>query len=328
MAFLLDSHGLPLPSRIEASFRRQVTALPPDTQRLLLVAAAEPIGDPASLWGALARLGLPVEAAAPAEAAGLLTIGARNTFRHPLLRSAVYRAASQPDRRAAHAALAEVTDPELDPDRRVWHRAQATAGPDESVAEELERAAGRAQLRGGVPAAAAFLERATALTLDPRRRAARALATAQAKQEAGAFDEAVDFLGIAESSGALDALGQARAALVRAQITSIAMNVADAVPLLLDAAERLKPLDPALARETLRDAFHAAFGAGQRDSTREIAAAVRTAPPARTPSAPSNLLLDAMAAMFGESPAAGAPLARAALSAFRTEEISIRDGLA
>ena len=154
----------------------------------MLVAAAEPAGEPTLVWRAAERLGIGAEAVAPAADAGLLAIGERVTFRHPLVRSAVYRAASPPERRAAHQALADATDPQADPDRRAWHRAQATPGPDEEVAAELERSAGRAQARGGLAAAAAFLERSAALTLDPVRQAERALAAAQAKYQAGAFD--------------------------------------------------------------------------------------------------------------------------------------------
>ena len=188
--------------RIEESFRRRVEVLPAATQLLMLVAAAEPVGEPALVWRAAERLGIGAEASAPAADAGLLTIGERVTFRHPLVRSAVYRAASPPDRRAAHQALADATDPQADPDRRAWHRAQAAPGPDEDVASELERSAGRAQARGGLAAAAAFLERSAALTLDPARRAERALAAAQATYQAGAFDAALRLLGAAEARAA------------------------------------------------------------------------------------------------------------------------------
>jgi hypothetical protein len=184
-AELAGGFGLPdtpaLSDRIEDSFRRRLEALPAPAQRLLLVAAAEPTGDPVLMWRAAGRLGITAESAAAVEAGGLLTLGERVTFRHPLVRSAVYRAAAPADRRAAHQALADATDPGGDPERRAWHRAQATAGHDEQVADELERPAGRAQARGGMAAAAAFLERSAALTLDPVRRAGRSLAAAQAK---------------------------------------------------------------------------------------------------------------------------------------------------
>ena len=183
-----------LSRRIEDSFRRRLEVLPAATQRLMLVAAVEPAGEPALVWRAAERLGIGTGAVAPAADAGLLSIGERVTFRHPLVRSAVYRAAPPADRRAAHQALADATDPQADPDRRAWHRAQATLGPDEDVASELERSASRAEARGGLAAAAAFLERSAALTLDPVRRAERALAAAQAKYQVGAFDATLGLL--------------------------------------------------------------------------------------------------------------------------------------
>ena len=201
---LLDAPGLS--GRIEDSFRRRLAGLPADTQRLLLVAAAEPVGDPVMVWRAAGRLGIGVEAAADTD--GLLAIGARVSFRHPLVRSAVYRVASPEDRQAVHRALADATDPDVDPDRRAWHLAQATSGFDEAVASALERSAGRAQARGGIAAAAAFLERAYALTPEPTPRATRALAAARAKHLAGAFDAALQLVAIAES-GPLNELQRA-----------------------------------------------------------------------------------------------------------------------
>src|SRR5262249_1057340 len=188
----------PLASRIEQSFVRRVQALPTVTQRLLLLAAAEPVGDVVLLWDAGARLGIGAESAAPAEAAGLIEIGSRVRFRHPLVRAAAYRAATAPDRRDVHRALAESIDPGTDPDRRAWHRAHAAVGPDEIVAGELERSAARAQARGGVAAAAAFLERAAELTSDPARRGARALAAAEAKLFAASPDSASALIATAE----------------------------------------------------------------------------------------------------------------------------------
>jgi hypothetical protein len=191
--------AIPLAGSIEESFRRRVDALPHQTRRLLLLAAADPTGDPALVWRAADRLRIGADAAAPATDAGLAEFGTRVQFRHPLARSAAYRYASAQDRQQAHQALAEVTDQQLDPDRRAWHRAQATPGPDENVAAELERSAGRAQARGGLGAAAAFLKQAATLTLDPAQRAERALAAAQAKIQAGAPDVARDLLAMAES---------------------------------------------------------------------------------------------------------------------------------
>jgi hypothetical protein len=187
--------ALPLTGRIEDSFRRQIGALPAQARRLLLLAAADPTGDPALIWRAAGRLGIGSDAAGRAAGACLAEFGARVRFRHPLVRSAVYRSARTRDRQEVHQALAEATDAAADPDRRAWHRAQAAAGPDEDVAAELERSAGRAQARGGLAAAAAFLERAAALTADPARRAGRTLAAAQAQLRAGAFGKALELVG-------------------------------------------------------------------------------------------------------------------------------------
>ena len=224
-----------MPGRIEESFRERLAPLPPATRLLLLVAAAEPVGDPLLVWRAAARLGISDDAAAPATSAGLIEFGAQVRFLHPLVRSAVYGAAAPEERQRVHRALAEATDAGVDPDRRAWHRAQATAGLDEDVAAELERSAGRAQARGGLAAGAAFHERAAELTPDPARRAQRALAAAQGKHQAGAPDAALRLLAMAQA-GPLDELGQARAQLLHAQITFAATRGSDAPPLLLEAA--------------------------------------------------------------------------------------------
>src|SRR3954454_1019817 len=210
--------GVSVSARIEESFRRRLAPLPDQTRRLLVVAAADPVGDPVHIAAAATRLGIPAEASSPAMVAGLLAPGPHVRFRHPLVRSVVYRDAAVAERREAHAALAETTDAEVDPDRRAWHRAHAAPGPDEDVARELERSAARAQRRGGMAAAAAFLERATELTPEPVRRGARALAAARAAFEAGASDGATELLAIAEL-GPLDELQQAGAERLRAQIT-------------------------------------------------------------------------------------------------------------
>ena len=208
---------MPLTSRIEQGFVRQLEPLPAETRRLLLLAAAEPVGDVPLLWRAAERLGIGPEAAAPAEAAGLVEIGARVRFRHPLVRSAAYRAAPAPERREVHRALADATDARLDPDRRAWHRARAADGPDEAVAGELERSAGRAQARGGLSAAAAFLQRAAELTPDPAMRVERSLAAAQAKLDVADAASASDLLAAAEL-GPVDELQRARLERLRAQI--------------------------------------------------------------------------------------------------------------
>jgi AAA ATPase domain len=254
--------ALPLASRIERSFLRQLQSLPATTQRLLLAAAAEPVGDVMLLWRAAEWLGVGADAAAPAEAAGLIEMGARVRFRHPLLRAAVYRAATLPDRREVHGALAEATDPGADPDRRAWHRARAATGPDEAVAGELERSAARAQGRGGVAAAAAFLQRSAELTPDPARRGARALAAARAKFAAAAPEAAHELLAMAEL-GWLGELRRAELARLRAQMAFAERRGSDAPRLLLDAAKKLEPLDSGLARETYLEALGAAIFAGR-----------------------------------------------------------------
>ena len=319
--FAVDS-ALPLPGRIELSFRQRVERLPADSGRLLLVAAAEPIGDPTLLWGAAERLDLGPDAAGPAEAAGLLTIGARVTFRHPLLRSAIYRAASPEERRSAPQALAATTEPKIDPDRHAWHRAQAALAPDEDVAAELERSAHRAGARGGLAAAAAFLERAAALTPDPAQRARRELTAAQTKHEAGATTGALKLLAAAEA-GPLDGLQRARLERMRAQLAFALRRGSDAPPLLLAAAKRLAPLDAELARETYLEALAAAIFSGRLGSGRgvlEVAEAARAGPPAPQPARSIDLLLDGLASRFTDGYVAGVPPLRHALDAVSRDE--------
>ncbi len=319
----------PLGSVIEQSFIRRVQSLPVETQRLLLAAAAEPVGDVPLLWRAAEVLGIGADAAAPAEADGLIELGARVRFHHPLARSASYRAAALRERQEIHRALAEVTDPSADPDRRAWHRAQAALGPDETVAGELEQSADRAQGRGGIAAAAAFLERASELTPDPARRAARALAAAQAKFEAGAANAAYELLAAAEI-GPLDELQRARLARMRAHIVFARRRGSDAPPLLLDAAKRLEALDAGLARETYLEALGAAVFAGRlggRCGVREVAEAARAAPLGPQPRRPIDLLLDGVATRFTEGYGAGVPALRPALQAFRREALRSEDSL-
>jgi DNA-binding CsgD family transcriptional regulator len=318
----------PLTNRIEDSFYRQFRSLPRQTRRLVLTAAAEPTGDVTLLWRAAELQEIPPDAVAAAETAGLVELGARVHFSHPLARSAVYQAAAAGDRRAAHRALAEATDPHADADRRAWHLAHAAPRPDETVAAELERSAGRAQARGGLAAAAAFLERAAALTPDPAQRAERALAAAQAKIQAGAFEAAVKLLGIAEAAP-LGELQRARADLLRAQLAFAASQGSDAPPLLLKAAKRLEPIDADLARVTYLDAMMAALFACRLASPdgdmQEVAAAARAAPPpSHAPSAP-DLLLDGLAAHFSEGASAGTPILQRALSAFDRETSAEED---
>jgi DNA-binding CsgD family transcriptional regulator len=313
----------PVPHRIEESFTRRVEQLPDATRLLLLAAAVEPTGEPQLLWRAAARLGIGVDAAAaPAEADGLVELSPRVAFRHPLVRSAVYRAASPDQRRTVHAALADVMDPGLDPERRAWHRAHAALGPDERLADELERSAARAQGRGRLPAAAAFLERAVALTPDPGRRAGRVLAAARADIDAGSAGAASGLLD-AVDVGRLDEMGRAELERIRARIAFVTRRGRDAPPLLLSAARRLEPLDVRLARETYLEALEAALFAGSRPGDHgvlEVAAAARAAPPAPEPPQASDLLLDGLAALLTEGCAAGVPTLKRALSAYDHSE--------
>jgi len=294
-----------------------------------LLAAAEPYGDLPLVWRAAGRLGIGVAAAAPAVDAGLVEFGARVQFRHPLLRAAAYRAASVADRRVVHGALAEATDPEAAPERRAWHRAQAAAGPDEEVAAELERSAGRAQARGGMAAAAAFLQRAVLLTTEPRPRAARALAAAQANLQAGAFDAALELAATAEA-GPLDDLQRARVSLLRGQVAFAAGTFGEAPALLLQAARQFEPLDGGLARQTYLDAWTAAAFAGrfaQVGNLRDVSRAARSAPPPPDPPAPYDLLLDGLAVLVTDGRAAAAPMLRRAARSFAEDAIAVEEGL-
>ncbi|HEY6891374.1 MAG TPA: AAA family ATPase [Solirubrobacter sp.] len=319
--------SMPLISRIEQGFAEQLRPLPPDTRRMLLLAAAEPVGDVTLLRRAADLLGIEPAESAPAEAAGLIDIGARVRFRHPLVRSAAYRAANAPDRRDAHRALADATDPQLDPDRRAWHRAQAAVEPSETVAEELALSAERAQARGGVAAAAAFLARAAELTPDPARRSERALAAAWASFESGAPELAQALLLVAER-GLLDELQRARIARLRAEIVFVLRRGSDGPPLLLGAARELEGLDPAAARETYLKALEAALITGRLNAVpgvREAAESARCAPAAPRPPRSIDLVLDGMATRFTEGPGAGAPPLRLALRAFMDETLDDRD---
>ncbi len=304
--------ALPLSTGIEQSFTRRLARLPRDTRRLLLLAAAEPVGDPALLWRAAQLLGIPETAAHAAESEGLLTLDASVVFRHPLVRSAVYAGAEPSERREAHSALADATDPQIDPDRRAWHRAQAASVPDEELAGELERSAARAQARGGFAAAAAFLERAAALTPAPVRRAQRALVAAQTKFRAGALDDALDLLSSTEVD-ALDELERAQVELLRAQIAFVSTHGSDAPTMLLQAARRLTPLSPALACETYLEALSAAMFAGRLAppgaSALDVALAAKAAP--RPPVLGGlELLLDGLATFFCDGYETAVPILR------------------
>jgi DNA-binding CsgD family transcriptional regulator len=314
---------------IEKSFRRRVEALPAETRALLLLAAAEPLADPLLLWRAAERLGIGLVAADPVETDGLLTIGERVIFRHPLVRTVVYRSAQASDRRTAHLALAEATGEATDPARRAWHLAAAAVGPDEEVAAELERSAGQAQARGGLAAAAAFLQRSVALTADPARRADRALTAAEASLQAGAFNAALGLLASAEV-GALDDLQRARVNLLRADARYSQSRGGEGPALLLRAAEALEPLAPELARGTYLDAWGAALFTGAMARGTSLAEISRKALAARRPGGSpraADFLLDGFSLAFTDGRGAAAPLLRRAAASFSGSAATIEETL-
>jgi DNA-binding CsgD family transcriptional regulator len=322
---LLDSS--PVAGRIEHSYVQRLLSLPLETRLLVLVAAAEPLGDRALLTRAAAALGLEPSAAAPADDAGLLHVGAHVEFSHPLVRAASYRSAATNDRHRVHRALADATDASTDPDRRAWHLARATAGPDEGVAAELERSAGRAEARGGIAAAAAFLRRSVELTVDPARRAERALEAAQASLEAGAFDAARATLGAVEGGG-LDEGMHARAHVLSARIAA-ASSFGSAAAALMKAAGEVEPRDLGLARETYLDAWGAALAAGELATTgtlRDVSRAARSAPPPAHEPSSSDLVLDGLALLVTDGLAAAAPTLRRAVHAVRDDDAVLRWG--
>jgi len=318
-AQLAGGFGLPdtglLDRRIEDSFARQLEALPTATRRLVQLAAADPSADAALVWRAAGWLGLGATAAGPAVAAGLAEFGARVRFRHPLVRSAAYRSASVSERQQVHGALAQVTDPEVDPDRRAWHRAQAATGPDEEVAADLEHSAGRAQARGGLAAAAAFLERAALLTPEPEHQAQRLAAAARATREAGAPEAALGLVALAEAAPA-EQLRTARLEYLRGQIADDQRRSSDAARLLLSAARHLGPLNASLARETYLEALMAATYVGDPflpGGVRQAAEAARAAPPAPAPPRPVDVALDAFGLLLTKGYLAAAPALQQAL---------------
>lgn len=311
----------PLSHDLEESFLQRVAALPERTRTLLLVAAADPSGDSALVWRAARWLGIAPNAATPAADADLADFGTRVRFRHPLARAAAYHGSTIQQRQAAHRALAEATDQAHDPDRRAWHRAQAAPGADEDIAAELERSADRARARGGLAAASAFLKQAATLTLDPAKRAGRAVAAAQAEIQAGSFDAAQDLLSMIEP-GPLTASQQAGADVVRAQLAFNTSRGGEAPVLLLKAAKQLESIDVALSRATYLDALSASVFAGRLASpgghVPEAARAASAAPHSPHPATPVDLLLDGMARGLHHGYADGVPPLTAALEAFGT----------
>ena len=331
---LAGGFGLPgavsLPGRIEESFVRQLDALPEETGRMMRLAAADPSGDAPLVWRAAERLRIPRWAAAPAVEAGLAEFSVRVWFRHPLLRSAAYSSASAEERRAIHLALAEATDPLVDPDRRAWHRAQATAEPDEEVAAELELSAARAQARGGPAAAAAFLQRSVLLTVDSVRRAERILAAAAASLQAGSYGQALDLLAAAGAEP-LEELQSARVDLLRGYVAFASGMGSEAPPLLLKAARRLEPLDLDLARQACLDAWLAAVFAGRlapaEATLLEVSRAARRLPPPADPAGQAGLVLDALTLLVTDGPASAAPALRTAMDAFTGADVTAEERL-
>jgi DNA-binding CsgD family transcriptional regulator len=330
-AELAGGFGVPtsttVSGQIEDHYARRVQALPVSTQRLLLLAAADPTGDATLLWRATLALGIGRDAAAAAHSERLLEIGSQVRFRHPLVRSAVYAAAAAEERSRAHAALAHATDPQNDPERRVWHLAAAATGYDESLASELERAADQAQARAGLPAAAEFFQRSVALTAEPRRRADRALAAAQAHLQAGAFDAARSVLAVG-AAAAVDDLQRARVEQLNGQVEAAAKPGREAPARLLHAARQLETLDTQLARDTYLQAWWAAVLAGQfaapGGNLLEVSEAARSAPPVAEPR-PCDLLLDGLATVITEGRRAAAPTLELALDLFRADQVSADD---
>jgi DNA-binding CsgD family transcriptional regulator len=308
-----------LPIRLEEQYLGRIAGLPEATQRLILLAAADPLGDASLLWQAAERLSIEPTALAPAAEAGLLEIDDRVRFRHPLVRSAAYRAASPDERRRVHEALADVSDLELDPDRRAWHLALAAAGPDEAVAAELERSATRAQSRGGLAAATALLERATALTPDPTLQAERALAAAEGSFQAGEFEATQRLLATAES-GPLDGFQRARAALLRGHIAVVTAYNDEAAALVLEAAKRLEPFEVSLARRAYLTAFSAANRAhhlGGADILLQVCRAVRALPPLPPDPHPLDLVIEGFAVLITDGHAVAMPILQRAANAVR-----------
>jgi DNA-binding CsgD family transcriptional regulator len=330
---LAGGFGLPvsitLAGRIEESYRRRLARLPADSRRLLLIAAADPTGDTEIIWRAADRLGIAEDAAEAIEDDGLVDLNEGLVFRHPLVRSAVYKTASPKNRREAHLALAEATDSKLDPDRGAWHRAQGTFRPNEGVAAELEVSAERAQARGGFAAAAAFLERSAALTVDPARRAGRALRAAESKLRAGALDSALGLAAVAER-GPLDDLQRAQLDAVLGQIAFGRNRGNDSAPLMLKAASRLEQVDLKLARETYLDALTAALFSGRLavDVTPQVVAtAARAAPSSDDPTRASELLLEGLSLLITDGYKSGTSVLKQALTAFRDDEVSVKERL-
>jgi len=328
-AELAGGFGFPvrggIPAPIEEHYLRRIRRLPEPTRQLLLVAAADPVADAVTIWRAAHALGIGYEAAATAKREQVLVIGPRPLFSHPLVRSAVYNSASEAERRTVHTALAQATNPETDPERRTWHRAQAAAEPDEAVAAELERCAARSQARGGLAAAAAFLERSADLTPERPHRVGRRLAATQAHLQAGAFAAASGLLAMAEFE-AIEELEHAQIELMRGLVAAASSVSGEASLQLLKAAKRLEPLAISLARQTYLDAWAAALFAGHLacygGDLAHVSRAARSAPRPEPPSCPFDELLDGLATQITEGRASAAPVLRRTLGSLLTGRVS------
>jgi DNA-binding CsgD family transcriptional regulator len=316
-----------LPAQIEESFFRRLESLPEPSRRLLLLAAAEPSGDVSLLWQAAGTLAIEREAAVVLDEEQLLEIDGHVQFRHPLVRSAIYSRAAPAHRREAHLALAEVINPQTDPDQRAWHRALAASGPDEELASELEQLAGRAQSRGGLAAAAAFLRRSVGLTEGMPGRVGRALSAAQVSLQAGELDPALNLVLVAEES-TTDATWLARALLLRGQIAFAMGQWADAPPILVSAADKLRTLDLNLAREAYLNAWAAAHFGGEStaDTLVAVSAAALRLPPSPKPRLP-DLLLEGLATLMTAGRIEAAPILKRATAAFAEADASVEQGL-
>jgi len=288
---------LPFGSRLELHFRAQAEALGADARLLLLVAAAEPTGDPAPVRAAAAALGVAPFADEDVMRSGLLALDQGVSFRHPLVRSAVYASAAPFDRRRAHQALADAIDAHVHPDLRAWHRAAATVGPDENVASELSASADAARVRGGYAEEAAFRTLAAELTPEPSARGRRLLAAAQAHLAGGA-PQAVGKL-LEEAEPLLDApVDIAEAQRLIASID--ALNTPGSVAARLLAAARIvEPSDAAAARVIYGQAVGAAvisFQLTAGTTPAEVAAAaLRNAGVNAAAGGPENQLVDGIA---------------------------------
>ncbi|MGW5237520.1 helix-turn-helix transcriptional regulator [Monashia sp. NPDC004114] len=333
-AELAGGFGLPniaeIPAHLEDHYSRRMQRLPAPTQQLMLLAAADAIGEPLTVWRAAEALGITMEAASAAAREELLEIGTRVRFHHPLVRSAVYRSASAAERRAAHRALATATERDPDAARCAWHRAHAAAGPDEAIASELERCASRADARGGSAAAAALIDRSANLTPDPVTRVERRLAAAQFNLEAGAFDAALGLLAEAEAEVSNE-FAHARVELLRGLVASASNAGSDAPLLLLAAARRLEPLDIQVARQTLLDAWGAALFAGHLASPggdlMEVSRVAKATPLTQDPVGPFDRMLDGLATLITDSRAAAAPILRQAVDTLLADDVAATDWL-